>query len=326
MMKNILKKILYMAFLPVVLFVFFTIATPGFGLHSLSVVLSQAMIPMMIGMGMSFSLTIGLFELSAGSQIILAGIVGALLSSQLGMWGLLIGCIASGILVGWGVGFVYTKLKIPSMVVSFGIVLILEVVGVFLTGRASYLRVDRSIATVASSPNNIIFVIITAVIFYAIYYHTRYGYQIKALGIKELAAINLGINAERAKFMSYVVAGGIFGVAAILQVCYSGAISTQMGLGSLSMVFQPMMGVMIGMELRNIYDNLAVNIFIGIFSISIIFNGLIAMGFPSEIQDFALGFFIITVLSVTRIRATITDEIRRRRRSGEIRKQLKISE
>ena len=70
-------------------------------------------------------------------------------------------------------------------------------------------------------------------------------------------------------------------------------------MSSLSMVFKPMMGVMIGMELLSLIDNLALNIMIGELCISMIFTGLIALGLPSTMQDVVLGIFMIAVMAVS---------------------------
>lgn len=78
------------------------------------------------------------------------------------------------------------------------------------------------------------------------------------------------------------------------------------------MVFQPMMGVMIGIELCQLYDNMALNVIVGELCISIIFNGLVALGFQSIMQDVFLGAFMILVMSLSANRGYFT-QLRARR-------------
>jgi ribose transport system permease protein len=179
-------------------------------------------------------------------------------------------------------------------------------------------NISKAVADFANPPQNFIFLGGAAIIFNLIYYRMKYGGHVIAVGNNELVAAMIGINVNRVKRNAFVVGGLFFGIAAILVVCYSGAISARMTLGSLSLVFQPMMGVMIGLELKNIYDNMAVNIFVGTLSMSIIFNGLIAAGLPSTIQDFVLGLFMVCVMVISINRIKVLEMIRRRRLRAQI--------
>jgi ribose transport system permease protein len=92
--------------------------------------------------------------------------------------------------------------------------------------------------------------------------------------------------------------GGIFiGIVGILQLCYANSVSASVQMGSMALVFKPMMGVMIGMELMSLLDNFVIDILVGEICISIIFNGLIALGFSATMQDVALGVFMLIVMA-----------------------------
>ncbi len=52
-----------------------------------------------------------------------------------------------------------------------------------------------------------------------------------------------------------------------------------------------MMAVMIAMALMNLYQNIVINLYVSVLSVIIIFNGVIALGIPSSMEDVILGSF-----------------------------------
>ncbi|MBO7135680.1 MAG: ABC transporter permease, partial [Spirochaetaceae bacterium] len=78
------------------------------------------------GCGFYFIVVMGLFDFSIGANIVLSSMVGVLLSRQFGYLGLIGGTLVTGALIGAFNGIFYSKLKIPSMIVTVGLMLILE--------------------------------------------------------------------------------------------------------------------------------------------------------------------------------------------------------
>lgn len=311
MIMDRLKKYFWMAIIPLLLFILFTLLSDGFGINSMYIVMSHCMIPMAIGYGMCFLMSVGLMEMSAGAQVILIAVVGSKLSLTYGVPGLLLGCIVTGIILGFIMGVIYTTLRIPSMVISLGMALILEVIAKWIAGYTSNVVLERSVSMIGKAPLNFVFIIVSGVIFMLIFYKTPFGVHVKAVGNNELISGNLGVDPAKTKFLCYVVTGFFFGIAGILQTCYAGQISTKMALGSLDMVFKPMMGVMIGLELNRIYDNLLVNVLVGEVSMAIIFNGLLACGLPTTAQEISTGLFLLLVMLFSANRVDVIDALRR---------------
>ena len=81
-------------------------------------------------------------------------------------------------------------------------------------------------------------------------------------------------------------------------------------MASISMVFKPMMAVIIGMSLEK-FVKMPVGIFIGSLCISIIFTGIIALGWPDSLQNVILGIFMLVVLAFPTIQKKIADTKRR---------------
>ncbi len=299
--------------LPVVLFLFFTIVTSGFGINSIPTVLGQAIIPTVMGFGMAFGMGAGIFDLSTGSRVIVAASVGGYFAQIYGLPGLIIGSLVAGIVASIVMGFAYNILKIPSLVLSLGFVMLLEVLSYAFLGKTSFIQISGNLTVLGRRPQIYIICLVLAVIFYLLYYRTGFAYHIRAVGNNETLAKNMGINASRVYFMTFAVGGIFIGIVGALYISYYSSISAVMDMGSLNMVFSPMMGVLVGTELLLLVDNLALNIIIGEVCLTIIFNGLIAMGVPTTMQDVMLGIFMVAVIGFSANREKIGKLMHRKR-------------
>lgn len=171
-------------------------------------------------------------------------------------------------------------------------------IGAKVTDGMGFLKLERDLAILGGIPYNIIVVIVTTVIFYCIYYKTKFCYNVRAISGDEIIAKNNGINVDRTKFLAYVVGSIFIGIAAVIQMSYATSMSAKLSMESLSMSFKPLMAMIVGVQLQD-YVGLPAGIFIGSFMISTLFSGLVALGFPAPAQDIALGIFLVVVVSLS---------------------------
>ncbi len=298
-MKKKIRNCIGIFALPVVMFLFFSLICDGFGIHTLRIVISQSLIPTILGLAMAPVMLCGLMDFSAGARVILGAAVGGVLGGRIGVPGFLIGCILGAFVGGFVIAFLYRYLRIPSMVVSMGVVLVMEVVSFKLSeigGSTAAIKFTEDMIRIGAWPMNLIFVAAAGIIYYVIQYKTSLGCQIMACGNDEVMLKNMGVNTDRLKFIAFAMSGIFCAFGAIVQSCYSGQVTVAIGMVSMSMVFEPMMGVLIGIQLLKLVDNMPLMIFIGELTISIIFNGFIALGFTENIQNIILGVFLLVVL------------------------------
>ncbi len=289
---NVMKLLL----LPAGLFLIFSLVAPGFGVHSLSIVFSQSVTLVVLGLGLSLLMSAELMDFSMGARTVFAAILGGIMSQGLGVTGLLLGCFIGAMFGALLMAIVYHYLKIPVMVVSLGIVMIYEVLGAKLTGSSGYLRLSSDIYKIGTYPNNIIILILAGILCYMIYYKMGIGCHITAVGNDEKMCKNVGVDAARVKFIAILLTGLFCAIAAVLTICYSGAITASTDMGTMGLIFKPIMCVIIGRQMRKTVDNMPLLILIGSLCISIIFNGFIAMGLPDALQDIVLGLFLVIVM------------------------------
>ena len=311
-MKLILNKALKIIAMPVFVFLLaYALAPDRFGLHFLSIVLSQTLIPTVMGFGMCLIMISGMFDISCGSAVILGAIIGGGVGLQFGVIGLVVGCLGAGTLIGVITGTIYSLLRIPSLILTLGLALIYEIVAIKLDiGNGTYVAIPPEIAIVGKYPYSIIIAVIAAILFYFIYYKTKFSTNLRSVGSEELLAITVGIKPKRIKFYVFIVAGIFFGITSLLKICYAGTIGAVSGLESIPMIFQPMIGALVAMQLRSVY-NLAVGIFISQLSVGLLFAGLIAMGLPDVMKIVMLGIFLLIVMGISGTRTSFVGLMRR---------------
>ncbi|MCU6735801.1 ABC transporter permease [Diplocloster agilis] len=302
--------------LPVALYFLFCFIAPNFGSHTLPIILSQAMIPTAMGMGMATIMMSGLMDFSAGCRVLFAATAGYILHMRFGLVGFVLGCFIGAFIISLVLALLYRYLRIPSMVVSLGVVLLAEAVTYWLsqrTGGSGFMTVSEEIYKIGSYPYNIILTIAAGIIFYIIAYQTKIGCQIQAAGDNEILVLNMGVDSAKIKFQAYLLSAVFIGFAAILQMSYAGSITLQTNMTTVEMVFKPMMGVMVGMVLVKLWDVLPLMILAGELIISILFNGLIAMGLTDDIQNIVLGAFLLIVMGTSNNYGKFLEMSRRRK-------------
>lgn len=289
--------------------------------NSILTMLVLSVVPTITAYGVAFGFVSGIMDFSVGSRMILSGMLAAYAGHYFGFAGMLFAAIVSSIVLSLLVGGLYATLKIPSIVVSLGALMLFEIAGMkfsVLVGNISsslstgqYIKTPASLTFLGSTPWNFVILIITAVLFFLCYYRTKFATQAKMVGSDEIIARNIGLKPMKVKFITFVVGGIFLGIASMVSACYSSAVGYKTELASLAMVFKPMMAVIIGMSLEK-FVKMPIGIFIGSLCISIIFTGIIALGWPDSLQNVILGIFMLVVLAFPTIQQTLVDIKRRR--------------
>lgn len=293
------KSVVISLALPAAIYIIFYLLQPTrFGSpNSLYIMFQQSFIPSIIAWGLFFILTLGLYDFSLGAILVLAGIIGGTIGLSLGYVGMFIGCLAISMLLGLINGIVYIKLKIPSMIVTVGLLMIYEIFGVlFKGGRGINLPDDMRL--LGRAPYNIIVGLIAMAIAYFLYNYTRKGIHIRAIGSNELMAKNMGIRTEQTKVIGFVICGLFVGIASVLTLSYGGMMLPQSGMSSMLRIFTPLMGCFIGVAFKK-YSNPIISIFIGEFMLVMIVTGLMTINVDATIQQVVTGGFLLIVVGMT---------------------------
>lgn len=302
--KNISAKCsgyLILVFLVILSWAVFKILSPeNFGSPTNLLSYFQASLIATTGaVGFYFVMVMGMFDFSIGANIMLSAIVGSVFAGRLGMgyFGLILGCVLTGTVVGFLNGFFYVNLRIPSMIVTTGLALIYESVANYIAGGVEQ-TLASELRIFGRMPGDIILALIAFITAYLILNYTKIGTYTYAIGSNEFVAKNMGINVKKYKVIAFIISGAFLGVMSILTISYGSSMVAVTGMASMSRNFIPTMGCFFGLAFKK-YGMPLQAIIIGEFVINIIFFGFIALGAPTAIQDVITGITLLIIITLT---------------------------
>ncbi len=305
--KNIIGNIAKSLVLPVGMFLVIFILTRFIGQgqfgtwDSIVSVIRNTMLGSCISLAMACNLLNGRWDFSIGMMVILCPVLAMPLVEKLGIGipGLILVCIVIGLLLGLLSGVMYLLLRVPSIVVSLGFYVIYEsVITVYNGGSGARIR-DFSMLKLAQFPYILIVAGVGFILFYVLFTHTRFGYNVRSLAKSQALAVNSGINEKRNVLGCYLLMGFFVALAGIIYVCMSGTILADMRQnGSSTIMFEAIPPVFIGFFLMK-YTNLTTGVIIGTLTMKLLTAGMLAVGIPSAMQNVGVGLFLLIFMVIT---------------------------
>lgn len=297
--KSLITAGIVVASLAVALLLFNVIAGGKFlAGENITIVLSHIVYPAFTAWGLSFLFACGYTDMSIGSIVVLA----AFSSNIFGNWYGYAGVIIPGIIVGTLLVFInfniFAYTKIPSWIASISLAMIYEAFAFFLkTNSATKNLVTtpllREYRALGQLPWSIILLVLGFVFAYVIYNRTTIGLNIRAIGGNKDVSRAMGVSVNKTLLWVGILAGLFIGIAAVIQLSYSGTITVKTGLTSMSMIFQPLAILLLAQILQR-WVNIIIAIPICSLIIYSIFNLLTILHVPSgTLQEACLGAFLI---------------------------------
>jgi ribose transport system permease protein len=297
-------SVIYIGF--VVILVFFSVTLGGSGFlqptNLINIVNQTAAISVM-AVGMTLVISAAEIDLSVGSIAGLSSVVTALAISN---WGLVPG-IAAGLLTGAIVGAVngglVTIARIPSFIVTLGMLGVAHGGAQWLTASAPQPILDSTYNTVFGGGQIgpftvlVLWTIVLVAIGAVVLSKTSFGRQVLATGGNRVAAEFSGIDTRKVKFAVLMICGI---TAALGGMLYAGRLQTgryQWGEGDeLSVIAAVILGG------TNLYGGKGsvIGALFGSLMIGLINNGLILAGLEAPQQEVIRGLIIIAAVALGR--------------------------
>jgi len=298
------RYVIYIGFAVVFLFFAITLGDDGFltGNNLLNIVRQTATITI-IAVGMTYVIAAAQIDLSVGATAGLASVVTAMTIANYGVFlGILAG-LAVGVVVGSVNGALVAMLKIPSFLVTLGMLGIAAGVAQWITKSAPqpilsdlYNKVFGS-GDIGPIPGLIVWMIIVVVIGAIVLAKTRFGRQVLATGGNPVAAKFTGINTTSITFRVLLISALL---AALAGMLYAGQLQSgryQWGTGDeLSAIAAVILG---GTSLFGGSGTVVGTLF-GALLIGLINNGLILAGLDTSQQQVVRGVIIILAVALAR--------------------------
>jgi ribose transport system permease protein len=277
--------------------------------QNISIVLQQAAINAVLAAGMTFVILTGGIDLSVGSILAVAAMVGLIVSLGLGDLGVIAGLLM-GLLMGLGNGAFIAFLRLPPFIVTLGSLTAVRGLARLLGNDTTVFNSDLPFAGigngslvipgVVSIPWLVVIAFLVILGSWLILRRTVLGVHIYAVGGNESAAKLSGIKVWRVLLFAYGASGLLAGLGGVMQAArLYAANGLQLGQGyELDAIAAVIVGgtSFVG-GIGSIWGTL-----IGALIIAILNNGLILLGVPDVWQYIIKGGVIIGAVTLDRFR------------------------
>ena len=261
---------------------------------SIKLMLSQVYVLMIASTGVFMIMTMGCLDFSQGSMLGIASIVVCYLSFY-SIPLAIIGGMLTGAAIGAVNAFFHVKRKIPSFIVTICTMYL-------FCGLCSYFASKKPVAAVSTiSAYNTIPIklgITVAVLLVAwfIFTFTKVGPNLKAIGAGEKASRFAGIKVEKTKWLVYIIAGAITGLAAFVNIVKVGSVTPS---GGTMLETQILIALVLGgMPVSGGPMVRFSNVICGALTFKILASGLQMIGLATERSQLIEGIVFLIVVAL----------------------------
>jgi simple sugar transport system permease protein len=259
---------------------------------------------LIIGIGMTYLIIGGEFDLSVGSMFAVGGISFALLLNDFNLTVIaaVVTVLLIGVAVGLANGLAVTKVGVPSLIMTIGMLSVLRGIAFTLTPGGSRQTPDLTLleifggsVTIAKVEiaNQVFWSIGLLIVFGLILRRTKFGYHVFATGDDQEAAEMTGINTDRVKILNFVLTATLAAFAGVISISFFGSMFGTAGGGFELLVIAAV--VIGGTNLfggeGSLVGTLLGSLVIGVIPVLLILNGL-----PVDIQELLTGVVIIVAV------------------------------
>ena len=299
-----------------------TLITPRFlSPTNLAGLARQSAILLMAALGVSLVIMMGGIDLSVEGIMALSSVLASLLVASIkpetgalklgpnfniGILGIL-AAVGVATLMGLVNGILHTRLRIPSFMVTLGMLSVGIGLATWLSGGIDVRILDpflRGLArdSIGPIPNLAVFGLVLFFIALFLERYTRFGRYIRAIGGAEDRAKLVGIPVDRYKILAFTIAGLFYGIAGVLSTGRIGAGTPMVGQGQL---FAAITAVVVGGTALTGGTGGVVQTLIGALIVIVISNGMIMVGVNNWIQLAVQGVIITIAVALTMDRKKI---------------------
>ena len=286
------------------LVIIFSLTTDRFATQAnlLDNVAKNAVTLLLVALAGTFPILQQSIDLSVESVVLLTGVVTVVLIAEFGL-GLLAIPIAIGVgmLAGLFNGLVFTKLKVPSFLVTLGTLSVMAGVGKIITGGSTITFRNNSIRAIANGeilgiPNLVLWGLLIYVATIILAFRTKFGRYCFALGENERVVELSGAKVDRYKIYPFVLSGLLCGIAGVLLTLRISSASPNIGSGLLLPSIAAI--VMGGTALTGGVGGPHRTI-LGVLVIAVLNNGMNLLSIDSFVQEIILGLVVVAAVALS---------------------------
>ncbi|OQA54846.1 MAG: Ribose transport system permease protein RbsC [Candidatus Atribacteria bacterium ADurb.Bin276] len=291
-------------YIPIIVFVLFvsviSILTKGRNINFTNIkhILNQSVALIISGMGVIFVMSQGSLDLTQGSILVLAPLIG-IFSENVIPGSFIPVVILVGMLIGLMTGSIFSLLKVPSFVATLCLSFVLRNFAYFLWDYipGGYVYIPFNLFVLDKSQYKIPILILIVLTMYYIFEFTKVGKYSKAIGSDEKVAEYSGVPVKKMKILAFVLSGMLGGVCSLFGVFRAGTLALVTGhFFEWDVLVAVLLG---GTPLTGGANSKLLGVILGSITISVINNGLVLLNVPTLYQQLVKGLILITIISLS---------------------------
>ncbi len=299
--SNMLRASLPIIGLIAVCFIF-NILTKGSMWSSRKLILNQIYVVLISATGVFFIMSMGGLDFSQGSILGIASIVVCKLSG-VNMLLAVIGGVVAGALIGAFNGFFYVNRKIKSFVVTICTMFLFRGFIKYMASN-SPVAANMKVYDYDTTPIKLGLTLVVLIISFVAFRYTKFGINLKAIGAGEKAVKFAGVRTDRMKFLIYVLAGAITGLAAFVNIVKNGSATANVGNQLETQILIAL--VLGGMPISGGAKVKFENVIVGSLLYIVLNNGLIMMGLTTQTMQLIQGIIFLIFVALFADRENLT--------------------
>jgi ribose transport system permease protein len=276
----------------------FALASPYFAtVSNLNNVLFSMIVSALVSMGLTWVVVSGSFDLSIGLTVTTSSILVAFLIPITGPWIAILLALIAACGIGLVNGLLVTYGRLSGIVVTLGVMFVLDGINVFITGgyqvpvgydETSFLYLGQGKLGIIGVP--VIILLAVFAIAYVAATRTRIGHYISAVGDNPMAAFYSGINVYRWVILAFVLSAFMSGIAGVIVTAISSSAQPVGGEGYLLEAFA---AVFLGATVLGKGKPHLLGTLIGVFFLYMVDSGMNMVGFPFAARHIFQGLVLI---------------------------------
>jgi ribose transport system permease protein len=294
---------LYPILVILALVIFFGVRNPNFATFDNAMNIGQqSSVLLLVALAGTIVILIGSIDLSVGSIVTLSGIVSALAIDGAGPIVAIAAAMGTGLAIGLVNGTTMIVLKVPSFLVTLGMMSVLTGITNMICNGASVMFADFSLTDflnskiVAGLPNIILVALLVAVVQVFVAFKTVLGRYLFAIGGGEVVAASSGVPVTRFKIYAFMLSGALSGLAGAVLAAQVGAGTPVAGA---NMLLDSIAAIVMGGTALSGGVGGPQRTVLGVLVIAILSNGMDVTQISSFTQQVVKGLVIILAVAST---------------------------
>lgn len=286
----------------ILLGIVWTIMNPQFlSGNNISNILRQASYTAIAAVGMTMVIIIGEIDLSAGSLVCAAGLIGAVLCKSTNSVLIAVaGALATGVVVGGVNGSLCAIGKLPGFIASLASMTILRGLAYIVTGGNSVVWGNENFTMIGTGYVGVIPVPVIIMVFVIVFgviltTKTRFGRYVYAVGGNSEASRWSGIPVTKVKIMVYIIMGVLTSIAGLIITARLG--SGQPSAGT-SFEMDCITAAVVGGTSMSGGRGKVLGTIVGVLLLTVLTNGMTLVGMNTYWQQVLKGVIIVVSVLV----------------------------